>query len=147
MLKCYFYFACAVGNELTGNTNLITHYNLEHAYNKFCGKKVKEKLSNFLPELPGECFCCLFLRVASATSIERSLYTPFDPGTPSSLHAHRTVSVNRRDVAFVSFSKIRRNRPAEFRLSARRAFDNCLLFDYKPHERMEWICCYKRVQL
>ncbi|KAK3573185.1 hypothetical protein QTP86_015100 [Hemibagrus guttatus] len=40
-------------NELTGNTNLITHYNLEHAYNKFCGKKVKEKLSNFLPELPG----------------------------------------------------------------------------------------------
>ncbi|KAK0153870.1 Mediator of RNA polymerase II transcription subunit 19-A [Merluccius polli] len=42
-----------VGNELTGNTNLITHYNLEHAYNKFCGKKVKEKLSNFLPELPG----------------------------------------------------------------------------------------------
>ncbi|XP_062851408.1 mediator of RNA polymerase II transcription subunit 19-B isoform X1 [Trichomycterus rosablanca] len=40
-------------NELTGNTNLITHYSLEHAYNKFCGKKVKEKLSNFLPELPG----------------------------------------------------------------------------------------------
>ncbi|NXH43635.1 MED19 polymerase, partial [Dicaeum eximium] len=32
---------------------LITHYNLEHAYNKFCGKKVKEKLSNFLPDLPG----------------------------------------------------------------------------------------------
>lgn len=47
--KCDF----LVGNELTGNTNLITHYNLEHAYNKFCGKKVKEKLSNFLPELPG----------------------------------------------------------------------------------------------
>lgn len=49
-------FACvlsSVGNDLTGNTNLITHYNLEHAYNKFCGKKVKEKLSNFLPELPG----------------------------------------------------------------------------------------------
>ncbi|XP_034618068.1 mediator of RNA polymerase II transcription subunit 19 isoform X3 [Trachemys scripta elegans] len=39
--------------ELTGSTNLITHYNLEHSYNKFCGKKVKEKLSNFLPDLPG----------------------------------------------------------------------------------------------
>lgn len=51
MHVCLFY---AVGNDLTGNTNLITHYNLEHAYNKFCGKKVKEKLSNFLPELPGE---------------------------------------------------------------------------------------------
>uniref|UniRef100_H2ZU02 Mediator of RNA polymerase II transcription subunit 19 n=1 Tax=Latimeria chalumnae TaxID=7897 RepID=H2ZU02_LATCH len=38
--------------ELTGSTNLITHYNLEHTYNKFCGKKVKEKLSNFLPDLP-----------------------------------------------------------------------------------------------
>uniref|UniRef100_A0A4W5N684 Mediator of RNA polymerase II transcription subunit 19 n=1 Tax=Hucho hucho TaxID=62062 RepID=A0A4W5N684_9TELE len=46
-----------IGNELTGNTNLITHYNLEHAYNKFCGKKVKEKLSNFLPELPGMIDC------------------------------------------------------------------------------------------
>lgn len=53
LLLC-FYSVCLVGNELTGNTNLITHYNLEHAYNKFCGKKVKEKLSNFLPELPGE---------------------------------------------------------------------------------------------
>ncbi|XP_059816485.1 mediator of RNA polymerase II transcription subunit 19-A-like [Hypanus sabinus] len=39
--------------DLTGSTNLITHYNLEHAYNKFCGKKVKDKLSNFLPDLPG----------------------------------------------------------------------------------------------
>uniref|UniRef100_A0A9J8DCG6 Mediator of RNA polymerase II transcription subunit 19 n=1 Tax=Cyprinus carpio carpio TaxID=630221 RepID=A0A9J8DCG6_CYPCA len=46
-----------VGNELTGNTNLITHYSLEHAFNKFCGKKVKEKLSNFLPELPGMIDC------------------------------------------------------------------------------------------
>ena len=43
----------AGSTELTGSTNLITHYNLEHAYNKFCGKKVKEKLSNFLPDLPG----------------------------------------------------------------------------------------------
>uniref|UniRef100_UPI00398F73B8 mediator of RNA polymerase II transcription subunit 19-like n=1 Tax=Pristiophorus japonicus TaxID=55135 RepID=UPI00398F73B8 len=41
------------GTDLTGSTNLITHYNLEHAYNKFCGKKVKDKLSNFLPDLPG----------------------------------------------------------------------------------------------
>jgi len=45
--------AVAGTTELTGSTNLITHYNLEHAYNKFCGKKVKEKLSNFLPDLPG----------------------------------------------------------------------------------------------
>ncbi|XP_056129840.1 mediator of RNA polymerase II transcription subunit 19-A isoform X2 [Lampris incognitus] len=50
-------FYLLLGNELTGNTNLITHYNLEHAYNKFCGKKVKEKLSNFLPELPGMIDC------------------------------------------------------------------------------------------
>ncbi|KAF7228240.1 mediator of RNA polymerase II transcription subunit 19-A [Nothobranchius furzeri] len=46
-----------VGNELTGNTNLITHYNLEHSYNKSCGKKVKEKLSSFLPDLPGMIDC------------------------------------------------------------------------------------------
>ncbi|XP_043932522.1 mediator of RNA polymerase II transcription subunit 19 [Protopterus annectens] len=39
--------------ELTGSTNLITYYNLEHTFNKFCGKKVKDKLSNFLPDLPG----------------------------------------------------------------------------------------------
>lgn len=53
-LLCLCFGPTLVGNELTGNTNLITHYNLEHAYNKFCGKKVKEKLSNFLPELPGK---------------------------------------------------------------------------------------------
>uniref|UniRef100_A0A672SN33 Mediator of RNA polymerase II transcription subunit 19 n=1 Tax=Sinocyclocheilus grahami TaxID=75366 RepID=A0A672SN33_SINGR len=47
----------SVGSDLTGNTNLITHYSLEHAFNKFCGKKVKEKLSNFLPELPGMIDC------------------------------------------------------------------------------------------
>uniref|UniRef100_A0A672SQ21 Mediator of RNA polymerase II transcription subunit 19 n=1 Tax=Sinocyclocheilus grahami TaxID=75366 RepID=A0A672SQ21_SINGR len=48
---------CPVNTDLTGNTNLITHYSLEHAFNKFCGKKVKEKLSNFLPELPGMIDC------------------------------------------------------------------------------------------
>eukprot|EP00062_Callorhinchus_milii_P028212 gi/632992513/ref/XP_007885135.1/ PREDICTED: mediator of RNA polymerase II transcription subunit 19 [Callorhinchus milii] len=39
--------------ELTASTNLITHYTLEHTYTRFCGKKVKDKLSNFLPDLPG----------------------------------------------------------------------------------------------
>lgn len=39
---------------LSGNTNLIAHYSLETTYNKFCGgKKVKEPLSSFLPDLPG----------------------------------------------------------------------------------------------
>lgn len=65
----FFYFVCAVGNELTGNTNLITHYNLEHAYNKFCGKKVKEKLSNFLPELPGEFLFFLTSKVWDLTDM------------------------------------------------------------------------------
>ncbi|XP_073444376.1 mediator of RNA polymerase II transcription subunit 19 isoform X2 [Dendrobates tinctorius] len=40
-------------SDLTGSVNLILHYNLEHSFGKFCGKKVKEKLSNFLPDLPG----------------------------------------------------------------------------------------------
>lgn len=40
-------------SDLTGSVNLIVHYNLEHSFSKFCGKKVKEKLSNFLPDLPG----------------------------------------------------------------------------------------------
>ncbi|CAO1426110.1 unnamed protein product [Diamesa hyperborea] len=39
-------------SELTGATNLISHYNLEHTYNKFNSKKVKEQLSSFLPTLP-----------------------------------------------------------------------------------------------
>jgi len=39
--------------ELTGSTNLLAHYNLEHSYNKFSGKKIKEQLSSFLPNLPG----------------------------------------------------------------------------------------------
>lgn len=39
--------------DLTGATNLMAHYGLEHAYSKFIGKKVKEQLSAFLPNLPG----------------------------------------------------------------------------------------------
>uniref|UniRef100_A0A6A7FUB2 Mediator of RNA polymerase II transcription subunit 19 n=1 Tax=Hirondellea gigas TaxID=1518452 RepID=A0A6A7FUB2_9CRUS len=39
--------------ELTGATNLMAHYGLEHSYNKFTGKKVKDSLSSFLPSLPG----------------------------------------------------------------------------------------------
>lgn len=39
--------------ELTGATNLMQHYNLEHSYNKFTGKKFKDSLSSFLPNLPG----------------------------------------------------------------------------------------------
>lgn len=40
-------------SELTGATNLMTYYGLEHSYTKFSGKKLKESLSSFLPTLPG----------------------------------------------------------------------------------------------
>ncbi|KFM78233.1 Mediator of RNA polymerase II transcription subunit 19, partial [Stegodyphus mimosarum] len=40
-------------SELTGATNLMSYYNLEHSYNKFCGRKMKDQLSAFLPNLPG----------------------------------------------------------------------------------------------
>ena len=41
-------------SELTGATNLVAHHNLEHSYNKFCcGRKMKDQLSSFLPNLPG----------------------------------------------------------------------------------------------
>ncbi|GFR08149.1 mediator of RNA polymerase II transcription subunit 19 [Trichonephila clavata] len=39
--------------ELTGATNLMSYYNLEHSYNKFCGRKMKDQLSAFLMNLPG----------------------------------------------------------------------------------------------
>lgn len=39
--------------ELTGAVNLMAYYGLEHTYSKFSGKKVKELLSSFLPNLPG----------------------------------------------------------------------------------------------
>lgn len=41
------------GSELTGATNLMAFYGLEHSYSKFSGKKVKSELSSFLPNLPG----------------------------------------------------------------------------------------------
>lgn len=41
------------GSELTGSTNLMAYHGLEHSYSKFSGKKVKEQLSSFLPNLPG----------------------------------------------------------------------------------------------
>lgn len=31
----------------------MVYYGLEHTYSKFCGKRVKESLSAFLPHLPG----------------------------------------------------------------------------------------------
>ncbi|XKL59194.1 hypothetical protein PGB90_000210 [Kerria lacca] len=40
-------------SELTGAKNLMVYYGLEHTYSKFCGKRVKESLSAFLPHLPG----------------------------------------------------------------------------------------------
>ncbi|KAK5644326.1 hypothetical protein RI129_005626 [Pyrocoelia pectoralis] len=40
-------------SELTGATNLMAYYGLEHSYTKFSGKKLKEALSSFLPTLPG----------------------------------------------------------------------------------------------
>lgn len=40
-------------SDETGNTNLMACYGLEHSYNKFIGKKPKEELSAFLPNLPG----------------------------------------------------------------------------------------------
>lgn len=46
-------FLFAGKSELTGATNLMAHYGLEHSFSKFSGKKVKEQLSSFLPNLPG----------------------------------------------------------------------------------------------
>lgn len=52
MLFCT--FNLSVESELTGSTNLIAHYSLENSYNKFCcGKRMKDQLSAFLPNLPG----------------------------------------------------------------------------------------------
>jgi len=41
-------------SELTGATNLMAHYGLEHAYNKSNGRKIKDTLSSFLPHFPGK---------------------------------------------------------------------------------------------
>ena len=75
---CIFFIGLClpVGNELTGNTNLITHYNLEHAYNRFCGKKVKEKLSNFLPELPGGLLWLHVVILIGLRLVKRLLFPP-----------------------------------------------------------------------
>jgi len=40
-------------SELTGSVNLMAYYGLEHTYSKFSGKRLKESLSSFLPNLPG----------------------------------------------------------------------------------------------
>lgn len=51
---CLIFHLVVLGeSELTGATNLMNYYGLEHSYSKFSGKKVKEQLSSFLPSLPG----------------------------------------------------------------------------------------------
>ena len=52
LIRSWVFFAIG-DNELTGATNLMAYYNLEHSYNKFSGKKFKDSLSSFLPNLPG----------------------------------------------------------------------------------------------
>jgi len=37
---------------VSGSYNLLSYYKLEGTYNKFSGKKLKESLSSFLPDLP-----------------------------------------------------------------------------------------------
>jgi mediator of RNA polymerase II transcription subunit 19 len=37
----------------TGSSNLLVEHGMEHAYQKFFGKKTKESLSSFLTHLPG----------------------------------------------------------------------------------------------
>lgn len=58
MIKLFFlsrliFNFCLGESELTGATNLMAYYGLEHSYSKFSGKKLKEQLSSFLPNLPG----------------------------------------------------------------------------------------------
>ncbi|OON15484.1 hypothetical protein X801_08713 [Opisthorchis viverrini] len=43
----------ATDAELTGAKNLIEHYGLGNAYQKFCSKSLREELSAFLPHLSG----------------------------------------------------------------------------------------------
>ena len=55
-MVCLFVFCFLVGTEptdISASINLLGHYGLEHSYNKYFGKKVKEELSSFLPHLPG----------------------------------------------------------------------------------------------
>jgi len=40
-------------SEMTGLTNLMSKYLLEHSYRKFTNKKVKDELTAFLPNLAG----------------------------------------------------------------------------------------------
>ena len=47
------FIAISEATELTGGTNLMQHYGLEHSYLKFSSKKLKDELSTFLPNLPG----------------------------------------------------------------------------------------------
>ena len=42
-----------VEEALNGSTNLILHNDRQHAFKQYCCKKVKEPLSSFLPDFPG----------------------------------------------------------------------------------------------
>lgn len=42
-----------VEETLNGSTNLILHNDRQHAFKQYCCKKVKEPLSAFLPDFPG----------------------------------------------------------------------------------------------
>ncbi|OQR69725.1 mediator of RNA polymerase II transcription subunit 19-like, partial [Tropilaelaps mercedesae] len=61
---------------LTGATNMMLHYNLEHTFNKFIGRKVKDKLSAFLPSLPGNIDIPAGADGTSESSLRKVIHQP-----------------------------------------------------------------------
>jgi hypothetical protein len=64
---------------LNGSTNLILHNDRQHEFNKYCCKKVKESLSAFLPDFPGNIDTTVFFDHGEESKETSTLSSLLDP--------------------------------------------------------------------
>ena len=64
---------------LNGSTNLILHNERQHAFKQYCCKKVKEPLSAFLPDFPGNIDTTAFFNSGDEAKETGTLNSLLDP--------------------------------------------------------------------
>jgi hypothetical protein len=104
-------------SELTGAANLLLKNSLEHSYNKFSGRKVKDQLSAFLPNLPGN---------IDIPALQDNRYVAND-----SLATQTPFEICMKCVA-VLCDYLSKSLPSVAKNSYPSLPTNCLAFDYTP---------------
>ncbi|CAF0720338.1 unnamed protein product [Brachionus calyciflorus] len=78
-LPFYLMRPCPPEEPLNGSTNLILHNERQQAFKQYCCKKVKEPLSAFLPDFPGNIDTTVFFSTGDEAKETSTLNSLIDP--------------------------------------------------------------------